>query len=350
MLGGFEDLSAEYFSEILTRRDHKQVDVYSVAVMDYADSPNNIRGATGLRKVDLSTSLGPLSLMVKVLGLARKREAQVWQFLKEAGRMPIPAVYHVELDSRLGNYGVITEFVGPLAEGETWSPEICRLVGQALARLHGRWWGKLDEAPDFLPMPQMPAESKAEPAARRFIDRLSEHARAVLHTAVPEVFSFMVSLLRMPPEFFSEPAELPRTVIHGALDRSEILFRPGRGHVEAVLIDWESARRGRCTEDLAGLLDSLAPEIRAAGGDPLVRAYTEALGEAGIRVNPDYLQEHIDRRRVMMAARDLPSMCRAYVERKEDSGQQHWCRWFLDRAGKDVAELRRLLRRLKGQA
>lgn len=348
MLGGFEDLSAEYFSEILTRRDHKQVDVHDVTVMDYADSPNNIRGATGLRKVDLSTSFGSLSLMVKVLGLARKREAQVWQFLREVGGMPIPEVYHVEFDSRLGNYGVVTEFVGPFAEGEMWSPEICRLVGQALARLHGRWWGKLDQAPDFFPMPEMPAESKAEPAARRFIDRLNEDARAVLYSAVPEVFSFLVSLLRMPPEFFAEPKDMPRTVIHGSLDRSEVLLRPGGKHVEAVLIDWESARRGRCTEDLAGLLNSLPPNVRAAGRDPLVSAYIEALREANIGVQTSYLRESIDHRRVLIAARDLPSMCRAYVERKDNPAQQQWCRWFLDRAGKDVAELRRLLSQLKG--
>ncbi len=348
MLGGFEDLSAEYFSEILTRRDRKQVDVHSVIVTDYADSPNNIRGATGLRKVDLSTTSGPLSLMVKVLGLARKREAQVWQFLDEAGDMPIPEVYHVEFNPRLGNYGVITEFIGPLAEAETWSPEICRLVGRAMARLHGRWWGKLDQTPDFLPAPEMPAESKAEPAARRFIDRLSENARAVLYEAVPEVFSFMVSLLRMPPEFFVEPDELARTVIHGALDSSEILFRPRGKDVEPALIDWESARRGRCTEDLAGLLNSLSPEIRDVGREPLVKAYIEALGQANVGVQAGYLCESIDRRRIMMAARDLPSMCRTYVQRKDDPDQQQWCRWFLGRAGKDVAELRRLLSNLKG--
>jgi len=348
MLGGFEDLSAEYFSEILTRRDRKQVDVHNVAVMDYADSPNNIRGATGLRKVDLSTSSGPLSLMVKVLGLARKREAQVWQFLDESGDMPIPEVFHVELNPRLGNYGVITEFVGPFAEAEAWSPEVCGLVGQALARLHGRWWGKLDQAPDFLPMPEMPAESKAEPAARRFIDRLNEKARALLYSDVPEVFSFMVSLLRMPPEFFVESTDLPRTVIHGALDRSEILFRPGGTNIEPVLIDWEFARRGRCTEDLAGLLNSLPPNIRAAGENALVKAYIEALRKANIGVHTDCLLESINRRRIVMAARDLPSMCRTYVERKDDPSQRQWCQWFLERAGKDVADLRRLLNKLKG--
>ena len=72
MLGGFQDLSAEYFSEILTRRAHKAVEINEIAVMDYADSPNNIRGSAGLRKVDLVTSQGPLSLMVKVLGLAQR--------------------------------------------------------------------------------------------------------------------------------------------------------------------------------------------------------------------------------------------------------------------------------------
>ena len=249
---------------------------------------------------------------------------------------------------RRNSTDVLAERSGIWQKGETWSPEICRQVGQALARLHGRWWGKLDELPDFLPMPEMSAESKAEPAARRFIDRLSEDARAVLYSAVPEVFSFLVNLLRMPPEFFAESKDMPRTVIHGSLDRSEILFRPGGESIDAVLIDWESARLGRCTEDLAGLLNSLPPDIRHAGRDPLVNAYIEALRETNIGVQTGYLRESIDRRRVLMAARDLPSMCRAYVERKDNPAQQQWCRWFLGRAGEDVADLRRLLRQLKG--
>jgi hypothetical protein len=349
MLGGFQDLSAEYFSEILTRRARSVVDVGGIEVMDYSDSPDNIRGSAGLKKVDLVTSQGPLSLMVKVLGLARKREAEVWQFLSQAGGMPIPEVYHVELDSRRGNYGVITEFVGPLSQAQAWSPDVCRLVGQALADLHRRWWGKLDEAPDFLPRPQQSAESHAEAAARRFIDRLSEDDRAVLYSAVPEVFSLLVSLLRMPPEFFAEPTEMPRTVIHGSLDRSEVLFRPGGKHVEPVLIDWESARCGRCTEDLAGLLNSLPPDARAAGRDPMVSAYIEALRQASIGIQTGYLQDRIDRRRVLMAARDLPAMCRTYIQRKDMPEYRQWCHWFLDRAGKDVAELRQLLGQLQGQ-
>ncbi len=349
MLGGFQDLSAEYFAEILTRKARKSVDVRGIDVMDYAESPNNIRGSAGLRKVDLVTSQGPLSLMVKSLGLARKREAEVWQFLSQAGSMPIPEVYHVELDSRQGNYGAITEFVGPLSQDQTWSPDGCRQVGRALAALHRKWWGKLDEAPDFLPMPEQPAETRAEAVARRFIDGLGESDRAVLYSAVPEVFSLLVGLLRMPAEFFAEPKEMPRTVIHGSLDRSEVLFRPGCKHVEPVLIDWESARRGRCTEDLAGLLNSLPPDIRAAGRDPMVNAYIEALREADIGIQTGYLQDRIDSRRVLMAARDLPAMCRTYLQRKDMPQYRQWCRWFLERAGKDVAELRQLLGQLKGQ-
>jgi hypothetical protein len=349
MLGGFQDLSAEYFSEILSRRARAAVDVSGIEVMDYADSPDNIRGSAGLRKVDLVTSQGPLSLMVKVLGLARKREAEVWQFLRDAGGMPIPEVYQIELDSRRGNYGVITEFLAPLSQAEAWSPEVCRLVGGTLAVLHRRWWGRLDEAPDFLPRPQQSSESRAEAAARWFIDRLSEDDRAALYSTVPEVFSLLVGLLRMPPEFFAEPKEMPRTVIHGSLDRSEVLFRPGGKHVEPVLIDWESARCGRCSEDLAGLLNSLPPDIRAAGRDPMVSAYIEALRQADIGIQTGYLQDRIDSRRILMAARDLPAMCRTYLQRKGEPQYRQWCRWFLDRAGKDVAELHQLLGQLQGK-
>lgn len=349
MLGGFSDLSAEFFAEILTRRYREEVHVPSAQVTDYADSPDNVRGATGLWKVELVTSRGPLSLMVKRLNLARKREAACWQFLREAGGLPIPEVYHVELDSRQGRYGVITEFLAPLEQAQAWSPDICARVGAALARLHGRWWGKTDEAPDFLPRPKQAAELHAEAVARRFIDRLKEDDRAELYTVVPEVFSFLTRVLRMPPEFFAEPTSLPRTVIHGALDRSEVLFRPGGQGPEPVLIDWESARCGRCTEDLAGLLNSLSPEARAAGRDAMVRAYAEALRPMSVGVEVGYLQEQIDSRRIMMAARDLPGLCLAYLERRDKPEQSQWCSWFLDRAGRDVAELKDLIKQLEGK-
>ena len=344
MLGGFTDLSAEFFSEILTRRSRQEILVHSVKQIDYADSPDNIRGATGLRKLELSTSAGPVGMMVKNLSLARKREAEVWQFLSQAGDMPIPEVYHVELDSRQGRYGVVTEFLAPLDEVSDWSPEVCSLVGAALARLHRRWWGKIDEAPDFLPVPRQAAETHAEGVARRFIDRLSEADRAELYTVVPDVFGLFVSLLRMPPEFFSEPTDMPRTIIHGSLDTSEVLFRPAGKTIEPVLIDWEAARCGRCTEDLAGLLNSLPADTRAAGRDAMVGAYVETLSQANVGIHVEYPQQRIDSRRIMMAARDPPGMCRAYIERKDDPQHRQWSRWFLDRAGRDVPELRKLLK------
>ena len=347
MIGGLTDLSAEYFSDVLSQARGSEVIVHSVRVMDYADSPDNIRGAAGLRKVDLSTSDGPVSLMVKLLGLNRKREAEVWRFLVDAGDMPIPTVYRVELDAHQGNYGVVTEFLAPLEEAHACGPEVCGRVGRALAALHGRWWGRTDEVPAFLPMPEHPAETRAAATARRFIDSLPEADRAVLYETVPEVFSLMVSVLRMPPEFFAEPTEMPRTVIHGALDRSEVLFRPSGEGPEPVLIDWESARRGRCTEDLAGLINSLPPDVRAAGRDAMVGAYIETLSHANVGLQTGYLQERIDSRRVMMAVRDLPGLCRTYLQRKDDPAHEQWCTWFLGRAGKDIAEIRRLLDQLK---
>jgi hypothetical protein len=99
---------------------------------------------------------------------------------------------------------------------------------------------------------------------------------------------------------------------------------------------------------LAGLLNSLPPNICAAGRDPMVNAYIEALREADIGIQNGYLQERIDSRRVLMAARDLPAMCRTYLQRKDMPEYRQWCRWFLDRAGKDVAELHQLLGQIQG--
>ena len=349
MLGGFAELSAAFVGEVLSRKGKRPVRVRRMHVTDYADSPYNVRRATGLRKVDVETAGGSVRLMVKALPQPRDREALVWRFLQEAGDLPIPEVYHIESNPRQGVYGVILEYVGPLSETEVWHEDQCRRVGTALGRVHAAYWGRTDELPETFPAPQTPPEATVEPAVRRFLDRMSPRRHAILHEAVPDVFGFLARLLRMPPEFFEERAELPRTLIHGALDRSEVLFRPhGRGP-EPVLIDWERARVGRGTEDLASLLNSLTVSERAAGRESLEAAYLDWLRSADIGIQARPLHDEIDRQRVLQAARRLPQLCRLYVDRRDEAAYSQWRQWFLDVAGPDAAELKKLLGELDRQ-
>jgi len=342
MLSGFGQLSAAFFGEILSRKHRQAVRVRSVEVADYLDRAD-------LKKVDLESTLGPVQMIVKVLPQARRREALVWRFLAQAGTLPVPDLYHVEFDQRLGSYGVVLEFVAPLAETASWPPAQCGRVGRALASLHAPFWSKAGELPEPFGAPATAPEATVEPAARRFVDRMSGRRQAMLYAALPEAFTFLAKLLRMTPSFFAEAADLPATLIHGALDRSEVLFRPG-GSPEPVLIDWQQARSGRGTEDVASLTNSLPAAARPAGSAELLAAYAEGIRSAGIDVSPERLAEEVARQRVLLGAKGLVAGCGQYAERSGQAEHRQWCASFVGEATGDVAEWKALLDALARKA
>lgn len=345
VLNGFQQLSEEFFADLLSRRRKRSVRVRGLTVTDRAPRPGDAPRAAELKLVELDTSIGPLRLMVKQLDQRRKREALVWRFLARAGGMPLPEVYHIEFDEKAGRFGVIAELVAPETETEAWDESRCRAVGSAVARLHAPFWGRAGELPETFPTPQTPPEATVEPAVRRFLDGMIAERQAVLYAAVPEVFAFLAKLLRMPPGFFAEPTDPPTTLIHGSLGRGEVLFSPQADRPECVLIGWEHARVGRGSEDLAALINSLSPAERAAGREGLLAAYLEHLALAGVAADRPRLSDEIDRQRVLLAGRNLPQVCGLYVERAGSAEHRQWCASFEQTAGPDASELKGLLGR-----
>ncbi len=343
MLAGFEQLSASFLEQVLSKAFREPVEVRKVRVTDYTDSPDNVRGARGLRKVDAETSRGPMRLMAKTLPQTRHREALIWRFLAEQGGLPVPEVYHVECNQRMSSYGVLIEYVGTLDETARWDASLASGVGRALATLHARFWNRTDELPDLFPRAPEDANPRVEQTVRRFLDRMSSGRQAMLGAMVPEVLTFLAKLLRMGRRFFAPPAGVPKTLIHGALDRHEVLFRPHAGGPEPVLIDWEDARQGWPTEDLASLIGSLTPEQRRRARGPLLHTYLDVLTELDLVGDPDRIDREIDRQRILQAGERLPEQCALYVKRHDDPAHQPWCRAFLDRAANDVPDLKRLL-------
>ena len=273
MSAGFAQLTADFLSEVLSRKHKQAVRVQNLTVTEYHDRAD-------LRKLAIESTVGPVELMVKILPQNRRRETEVWAFLAQAGALPLPELYHAEFDQRLGSYGVILEFIPPLMEVERWDDAQCRRVGAALAAVHGRFWAKTDELPEPFAAPETPPEATVEPAVRRFLDRLSGTRQAVLYADVPDVLTLLAKLLRMAPAFFAEPTDLPQTLIHGALDRTEVLFRPHGAGPQPVLIDWCDARVGRGSEDLAMLVNSLPADRQSAARASLLAGYLEGLAAA----------------------------------------------------------------------
>lgn len=343
MFDGFGQLAPEFFAEVLTRRRGTTVRVRSVDVAECPGLAGPTRRAEGLQKVDLQTTMGPLSLIVKRFHRTRQRGALVWRFLEAAGGLPLPELFHVESDEKLGRFGVILEYVEPPADPRSWDAADCRLVGSALARLHGPFWGRVDKLPALFPIPEVPPEAAVESTVRRFLDEMPERRQLLLHTAMPAVFTFLARLLRMGREFFDEPAGPPKTLIHGALDCSEVLLRRDPPPTRALLIDWEDARVGRGTEDLASLINALPPADRPANAESIVSAYVEGLDAFGAVASAGRLVEEVKRQRILHAARNLPRLCTVYAENPDDPEYAAWRADFEQTARHDAAEMRKLL-------
>lgn len=343
MASGFAELSEVFLSEVLSRKQKQSVRVRAVHVDDYL-------GRADLRKVKVEHPEGSAHLIVKVLPQNRRREALVWRFLDQAGAMPLPKVYHVEFDQRLGSYGVITEFLAPLGETEAWEAPQVQRVGRALAALHAAFWARTDGLPEPFAAPETPAEAAVEPAARRFVDGLSPGRQERLYADVPDALMLLVKLLRMPPSFFAEATDIPSTLIHGRLRRSEVLFRPHGAGPQPVFIDWYEARIGRGTEDLASLANSVPAGERPAATEGLLAGYLEGLKAAEVVFDLERIREELDRQRVLLGCHHLPGRCTQYIERYRDPEQRASCPALAGEIVADAAEWRRLLKQQSRKA
>jgi len=344
MSSGFAQLSAVFFSEILSRKRQRAVRVASLRVADYTPPAARPQGSAALKKVEMDTDAGPVELIVKVLAQPHDREALVWRLLAKLPEAPVPEIHHVEHDGSWGTYGVILEYVPPLAEAERWDPAQCRRIGLALARFHAIFWGRPDQVPAFLHTDDARlAPEKVEPAVRRFLDRITARKHAALSAVVPDVFAFLAKLIGMDREFFDRADPLRPTLIHAALRRSEVLLRPGSAPLEPVLIDWERARLGTAAEDLAALTASLDPADRPSAAEALLDGYVEGLTAAGVACETPVLKRELLRRRVLLVGAALPGDCRLYVQREGDPAHHGWCARFIERTHQQVAEARGLL-------
>jgi hypothetical protein len=346
MLHGFRQLSETFFSDILSRKHKQAVRVRRVRMTDCPAGREDAAPPQGLKRVSLETSIGPVRLIVKELSPPRDREARMWRFLQGQGGLPLPEVYYVDHDQRLGRYGVILEYIDPPAQAEPWDVPRCRLVGTAMAAFHALFWDKTGELPDAFMVPETAPRARFEPAARRFLDRMDEEQHAVLHGVAPGVFGFLVKLLGMPPRFFQDTDDPPKTLIHGALDASEVLFRRRGDAVQPVLIDWEHARVGQCTQDLAPLICGLSRQDRPATGEALLGAYLDALIASGIAFRAAQLRREVDRQRVLLAGRELVRHCSMYLDRRNEQRYEHWCKCFTEMVADNAAEMKATLERL----
>jgi homoserine kinase type II len=133
------------------------------------------------------------------------------------------------------------------------TPERCREVGAALARLH------------CVPASTRPLTSKLDLAdLRARLDVLEQRAADERMDLIFPVSKLVLALRQFEP---LRPAQLPEGIIHGELTRSSVLWQDAR---ISALIGFDSAGRGRFAYDL--MVTVLAWCYRESFDEDLLRA------------------------------------------------------------------------------
>lgn len=229
----------------------------------------------------------PASLIVKfsprdpdpVFGL---REARFYQEIAAGRDLPVPLCYYGQIDPRNGANVLLLEDLSRFrtvnfVDGCTPAEAAVAVAG--LASIHAAWWGDDSlESKDWL----------FTIADTDFADWWGQYPRSI-KTILPEI-EVSRGLMEFGDRFVAEmPLMLDRiegapfTFIHRDAHIDNILFGSDPADRPAVLVDWQTAGRGRGVSDVAYLLiSSLRPPDRRRSERRLVATYHRHLIELGV--------------------------------------------------------------------
>lgn len=297
-LGGFrdfprrvEDLDAEALSRVMGR------EVSSISILDGAKGTSS-RARLSLRGNDVPDSvfvkMSATAAATRMLGeLARlgETEARFYKQLAAEIGPAVPRSYGSDWDSLTGRYVIVLEDMAtsPCEFPDTLNPldnDKMALLVEALASVHGTFWGRLPEKAGgggqfgWLWSPSADPTVSLTPlvvrlSARRLADR----------TPIP------VDTGRFVWENFQAVTALvdkgQHTVLHGDSHPGNTFFRNGR----AGLLDWQVVRRGHPARDLSyTLVLGMATADRQAIERDLLDVYRQAFAaSAGTDLDGDEL-------------------------------------------------------------
>lgn len=221
-----------------------------------------------------------------------EHEVRFYREIAPEGGIDVPACYFAEIDPATSEFLLLLE---DLEDGEVGdqvsgaSVDEARIVLQAMARFHARWWNaeRRPELEWLVPSPKF-----IEDVVTEYRDALSSY-RETHGEQFPELVRVATRLGDV-IELATEPPRPPLTIIHGDLRQDNIFFRKA-GDVR--IFDWQLASVDRAGLDVARFLaESLSADVRRAHEDELLDSYHAALREHGVRnysrrrLRRDYLE------------------------------------------------------------
>lgn len=270
------DLDAVYLSRLLGRN------VAAVSVIG-GDAGTSSRARLALSGSDSHGDV-PDSVFVKMpaetvatrlMGELGRLAATETRFYRELSPQlsGVPRSFGSEFDPVTGRFVLVLE---DLAADQCEFPDTLHPISadkaarivELLARLHATFW---ERVPDWL------YTASADTAALLTGPLLKTSARRIAErTDIPVgAGRYIDDNYRAVARLIDEP---PHTVMHGDAHPGNVYFRGG----EAGLLDWQAARRGHPSRELAyTLVTSMTPADRQAHQRELLDVYRRALAGAG---------------------------------------------------------------------
>lgn len=136
-----------FFEDIISKQNKRDIKIKKVRIENYFDDPGFHWSNPGIRKVTLTSNIGRIELIIKILHDRSKREILIYRFLSNYQDFPIPKVYYTEWDEENNYYVLIIEFGSTIGEWPFKEPQI-KLCALLLAKIHSFFWNKLDILPN----------------------------------------------------------------------------------------------------------------------------------------------------------------------------------------------------------
>ena len=285
------DLDAKALSKIVGRT------VTSVTTLDGSS------GTSSRARLALTGDGVPESVFVKMsagaaatrmLGeLANLGENEVRFYSQLSSELSgVPKTYGSAFDSLTGRFVIVLEDL-PQDSCEFYDTlhpidkDKAALLVELLAHVHGTFWNRLPPAGGGGPFGWLTATADerslpiSRPLMRLSAKRLADKTSILIEDGrfVIENYPAAVRLIEAPPH----------TVLHGDSHPGNVYFRDGK----AGLLDWQVAKRGHPSRDLAySLITGMATEERVANQRDLLDVYRDALAAGdGPELDRDELWE-----------------------------------------------------------
>ncbi len=211
-----------------------------------------------------------------------EREVRYFQELDARTDARSPQIYFVDreadnfliLMADMGDYAVGDQAIGAtLAQTE--------LMVDALARLHGGFWGEVD-ALDWVPGIAGSYHADTMVALCELgWQNMTERFPDQLPTTIARQGAAFSAVL---PELQAHMAQAPVTLLHGDFRMENVLFGTRADHAPVVIIDWQGPLLGKGMVDVALMLaQSTQSDVRSAHERALIARYVRELGALGVQ-------------------------------------------------------------------